>query len=101
MSVNTQKYQKAVPDPVRTAIKTAAKAWAEQDYPEDFRTEARDETGRNVHVHIYHHETFDAGGRTFNVDVTAERDSRETPERRRISLHHGQAYVWSQPGELS
>ena len=101
MSANTRKYQKAVPDPVKTAITTAAKAWAEQEYPDDFRTEARDETGQNVHVHIYHHETFDAGGRTFNVDVTPERDSPETPERWRVSLHQGQAYVWSQSGELS
>ena len=52
-----------------TAIVDRAQlGWEEQRCPDDFRTTTQTNLGSAI-VHIYHHETFPSGGRTFIADV--------------------------------
>ena len=50
------------------AVNRAQLRWEEQGHPDDFRTTTQTNLGPAI-VHIYHHETFPSGGRTFTADV--------------------------------
>ena len=53
---------------LNAAVNRAQLRWEEQECPDDFRTTTRTSLGPTI-VHIYHHETFPSGGRTFKADV--------------------------------
>ena len=67
----------------------ALQKWTKDGHKSNFRETTKDEDGNNLHVHIYHHETFPEGAQAFTVDVRPERDSQTLLERSRVSLTQG------------
>ena len=57
------------------AVNRAQLRWEEQGHPDDFRTTTRTNVGP-ILVHIFHHETFPSGGRSFTADVRQPEDGR-------------------------
>lgn len=50
-------------------VDQARQKWERLECPDTFRIRVHSSLGRTL-VHIYHHETFPAGGRSFTADVT-------------------------------
>ena len=55
-------------DELHGVVNQAHKQWKKMEYPDDFHAVAQTSLGPTL-VHIYHHETFPSGGRTFTADV--------------------------------
>ena len=51
------------------AVNQARLQWEELGYPDNFRSMSPTGLGSTL-VHIYHHESFPSGGRSFTADVT-------------------------------
>lgn len=51
------------------AVNQAKLQWEELGHPDNFRAMSQTSLGPTP-VHIYHHESFPSGGRSFTADVT-------------------------------
>ena len=75
------------------AISAARKLWGRGNRPDSFKTKVP--TGNPgesslLSVHIYHHETFQMGARSFTADV---RSLPDTPEQPGELLHRSRLHI--------
>ena len=71
-------------DAINSAIRKARARWEDEQKPDRFHTtvEAKlNESPENINVHIYHHETFPLGAKSFTVDVRSLPDTPQNPGR--------------------
>ena len=81
------------PAHLREPLRTAISRWDRRGRPDGFSISLKDEAEQEVHIFVYHHETFPRGGQLFTADVRNSPDQyapNSLLHRERIQSHPGE-----------
>ena len=81
------------PAHLREPLRTAISRWDRRGRPDRFSISLKDEPEQEVHIFVYHHETFPGSGQLFTADVRNSPDQyapNSLLHRERIRSHPGE-----------